>query len=77
MLFPYLLGALAFLVGIPVWRAQRRPKPELVQAAVKRAIFGLVLLDATMATAMAGVAGLAIALLLLPAMYLGRWLYST
>jgi 4-hydroxybenzoate polyprenyltransferase len=77
VLFPYLLVALAFLVGIPVMRAQQRPKPELVQAAVKRAIFGLVLLDATLATALAGVAGLAIALLLLPAMYLGRWLYST
>lgn len=77
ILFPYLLVALAFLVGIPVARALEVPKPELVQAAVKRAIFGLVLLDATLATAVAGAAGLAIALLVFPAMYLGRWLYST
>lgn len=77
LLFPYFLVVSAFIVGIPVFRALERPKPELVQAAVKRAIFGLVLLDATLATAVAGIAGLAITLLVVPAIFLGRRIYST
>src|SRR5207249_9343623 len=44
--FPYLLVLLGFLVGIPVCQAISRPSPSNVQAAVKRAIFGLVVLDA-------------------------------
>jgi 4-hydroxybenzoate polyprenyltransferase len=77
VLFPYLLVALGFLVGFPVCRAIDRPVPERVQAAVKRAIFGLVILDAVLATALAGTVGLALVLLLVPALYLGRWVYST
>jgi hypothetical protein len=53
-LFPYSLVALGFWVGIPLWQAIEQPGPFRVQAAVKRAIFGLVLLDATLATALAG-----------------------
>jgi 4-hydroxybenzoate polyprenyltransferase len=77
LLFPYLLVALGFLVGIPAYRAISRPGPSNVQSAVKRAIMGLVILDATLATAVAGIAGLGILVLLLPALYLGRWIYST
>jgi 4-hydroxybenzoate polyprenyltransferase len=77
LLFPYLLVGLGFVVGIPVCRAIRRPVPERVQAAVKQAILGLVLLDAVLATALAGTVGLALVLLLLPALYVGRWVYST
>jgi 4-hydroxybenzoate polyprenyltransferase len=76
-LFPYLLVGLGFLVGLPVCQAINRPTPPAVQTAVKRAIFGLVLLDATLATAVAGIVGLGLLVLLLPAMYLGRWIYST
>jgi 4-hydroxybenzoate polyprenyltransferase len=76
-LFPYLLVALGFLVGIPVCRAITEPAPKHVQAAVKRAIMGLVVLDAVLATALAGSVGLLILALLLPALYLGRWIYST
>jgi len=76
-LFPYLLAALGLLVGIPAGEAVARPAPAQVQAAVKRAIMGLVVLDAVLATALAGSIGLVILLLLLPALYLGRWLYST
>jgi 4-hydroxybenzoate polyprenyltransferase len=76
-LFPYLLAAFAFYVGRPVGRAVSRPTPERVQAAVKRAVLGLVLLDAILATALAGPVGLVVALLLVPALYLGRWVYST
>jgi 4-hydroxybenzoate polyprenyltransferase len=76
-LFPYLLVGLGFLVGIPVSQAIAEPAPKRVQAAVKRAILGLVVLDAVLATVFAGISGLLILLLLLPALYLGRWLYST
>ncbi len=75
--FPYLLVALGFFVGLPVHRAIVQPSPARVQAAVKRAIFGLIVLDAVLATALAGNAGLVILLLLLPAATLGRWIYST
>jgi 4-hydroxybenzoate polyprenyltransferase len=77
VLFPYLLVGLGFLVGIPVWNAITWPTPSHVQSAVKRAIMGLVVLDAVLATALVGPAGLLILVLLLPALYLGQWVYST
>jgi 4-hydroxybenzoate polyprenyltransferase len=76
-LFPYLLVAFAFSVGRAVMRAIARPLPEYVQAAVKRAVLGLVLLDAILAASLAGTPGLFLALLLLPAAQLGRRIYST
>lgn len=76
-LFPYLLVAFGFFVGIPVLNAIHRPLPAKVQAAVKRAVLGLVLLDAILATSLAGFLGLSVALLLVPSYYLGRWIYST
>jgi 4-hydroxybenzoate polyprenyltransferase len=77
VIFPYLLLGLGFLLGVPVVRAINRPIPALVQPAVKRAILGLVILDAALATALAGSLGLILLLLLLPTLYLGRWIYST
>ena len=79
VLFPYLLVALGFAVGLPVCRAVAGPTPPHVQAAVKRALMGLVVLDAVLATAVAGAAGLVILLLLVPILLLGRWrwLYAT
>jgi len=76
-LFPYLLVALAFAVGIPAWKAIETPTPPHVQAAVKRAIMGLVGLDAVLATGLAGSVGLVLLLLLWPALWLGKRLYST
>jgi 4-hydroxybenzoate polyprenyltransferase len=76
-LYPYLLVTLGFLVGFPVCQAIVTPAPPRVQAAVKRAIMGLVILDAVLATPFAGLWGLLLLLLLLPALYLGRWIYST
>jgi 4-hydroxybenzoate polyprenyltransferase len=76
-LFLYLLVGLGFLIGLPVCRAIAQPTPVHVQAAVKRAIMGLVALDASLATIYAGLAGLAILLLLIPALCLGSWIYST
>jgi 4-hydroxybenzoate polyprenyltransferase len=77
VLFPYLLVGLGFLVGLPVGWAMSEPTPTRVQRAVKRAILGLVVLDAVLATALVGVWGLLLLVLLVPALYLGRWIYST
>jgi 4-hydroxybenzoate polyprenyltransferase len=76
-LFPYLLAILGFLVGLPVCQAIVTPTPPHVQAAVKRAIMGLVVLDAVLAIPFAGLWGLLLLVLLVPALYLGRWIYST
>jgi 4-hydroxybenzoate polyprenyltransferase len=77
VLFPYLLVAFGFFVGRPAAWAWAQPEPARVQAAVKRAVLGLIVLDAILATAVAGTAGLALLLLLPPALVLGQWLYST
>ena len=75
--YPYLLVLFGFIVGTPIVAAIRNPTPKSVQAAVKRSIFGLVLLDAILATAFVGWPGLMIVLLLIPAVLLGKWVYST
>jgi 4-hydroxybenzoate polyprenyltransferase len=75
--FPYFVAGFIFYVGTPVVRAIRRPEPKPVQAAVKRSILGLVVLDAVLATAFVGWPGLLILLLLPPALWLGKWVYST
>jgi 4-hydroxybenzoate polyprenyltransferase len=77
VLFPYLLVALGFLIGVPATQAIAEPKPARVQLAVKRALLGLVVLDAVLATALSGATGLLILILLFPVLYLGRWIYST
>lgn len=76
-LFPYLLVAFGLFLGGRIVRAIRDPSPGFVQAAVKSAVLGLVVLDALAASALAGSAGLLILLLLPPGLWLGRWLYST
>jgi 4-hydroxybenzoate polyprenyltransferase len=76
-LFPYLLVGLGFWLGIPMTQAIAQPKPARVQGAVKRALAGLIVLDAVLATALAGSAGLILLALLPPMLLLGRWLYST
>ena len=69
--------AFGFLVGLPISRAVRKPGPREVQAAVKRCVLGLVALDAVLAVAFLGAGGLAVLLLLPPALALGKWVYST
>jgi 4-hydroxybenzoate polyprenyltransferase len=76
-LFPYLLVVFGFWVGGPVLRAVRKPTPDRVQAGVKRSIFGLVVLDALLASVFVGTWGLLLVLLLPPALLLGKWVYST
>jgi 4-hydroxybenzoate polyprenyltransferase len=75
--FPILVVAFGFYIGMPIAAAVQRPDPKRVQAAVKRCILGLVVLDAVLATAFVGWPGLLILLLLPPALLLGKWVYST
>ena len=75
--YPLLMVAFGFIVGLPVERAVRNPSPGHVQAAVKRLILGLVLLDAVLAVGLVGWHGLLIVLLLPPGLWLGKWVYST
>lgn len=75
--YPYLVAGWILYVGTPVAAALGRPDPKRVQHAVKRGIFGLVLLDAALATAFVGPPGLLIVLLLVLAVWLGRRVYST
>ena len=76
-LYPYLLIVLAILIGSALAKAVTLPTAEVTQSAVRTCIFGLVGLDAVLATAFYGPAGLLILLLLVPAILLGRKVYST
>jgi 4-hydroxybenzoate polyprenyltransferase len=75
--FPYLFAGFAVYIGFPIVSAIQQPTPRTVQRAVKRCILGLIVLDAILATAFVGPPGLLIGLLLLPALWLGKWVYST
>jgi 4-hydroxybenzoate polyprenyltransferase len=77
LLFPYLLVVFGFYLAAAIVPAIRSPAPNRVQSAVKRALLGLVLFDALLACSLVGTLGLLLALLILPGIYLGRWLYST
>jgi 4-hydroxybenzoate polyprenyltransferase len=77
MLYPLGLIVWGTVVGQPVFDALVEPSPSHVQRAVKTCILGLIGLDALIAFALVGWSGLGIVLLLLPAIFLGRWIYST
>jgi 4-hydroxybenzoate polyprenyltransferase len=73
-----LLGLLMVTVLRRCAAAAMDPAPQKVQAGVKHAILSLIWLDAATTIAMASPAhGIAIAALLVPALLLGRWVYST
>ncbi len=60
--------------GLAVWD----PRPPVVQAAVKNCIFALIVIDAGACFAVQDTAqACLILLLLLPTMFLGRFIYST
>jgi 4-hydroxybenzoate polyprenyltransferase len=76
--FWLLLAVLAFPVMRRCGAAVIDPVPEKVQAAVKHSILTLIWLDAALVLVAAGpLYGIAIAALLIPALVLGRWVYST
>jgi len=68
---------IAMLIGWRCLRAVLEPRPPLVQAAVKNCIFSLIVLDAGVCTFQDMHAALAILALLIPTMFLGRFIYST
>ena len=77
-LYWLLLALLMFSVLRRCGTAAFDPVPEKVQAAVKHSILSLIWLDAATTLAVAGpVYGIAVAALLIPALVLGRWVYST
>jgi 4-hydroxybenzoate polyprenyltransferase len=75
--FRYLLALTGFWVGLAVWQAIEAPTAERVQLAVTRAILGIIGLDAALATGLAGPPGLVLLLCAIPAVLVGRWIYST
>jgi len=76
-LYVALLGLWTLVIAVPAARAISEPSPARVQAAVKTCILGLIGLDAILAFGLAGWPGLLILLLLVPALLIGRWVYST
>jgi 4-hydroxybenzoate polyprenyltransferase len=69
---------LAGLVGMRCGRAIIDPSPRMVQVAVKTSIMSLILLDAAAATPLGDPTwAFTIVALLVPSMFLGRWIYST
>jgi 4-hydroxybenzoate polyprenyltransferase len=76
-LHPYLCAGLLLLLARPAIASFAAPNPMQVQQFVKQSIFGLVYLDAALAIALAGPYGLFVIFWHLPAVILGRRLYST
>jgi len=76
--WPLFAAALAGLIAYRCLRAIVSPTPAMVQRAVKQAILSLIVLDAAVCFAFRGLGwSVLILLLLLPTLFLGRWIYST
>ncbi len=73
-----LAGILLGVVGYRMMRAIAAPRPESVQLAVKTAIIGVIVFDAALVASARG-PGLSVPVLvlLIPAVWFGKWLYST
>lgn len=78
-----LLACLVIVIALTIDRrllqAIQNPSPTYVQAAVKLMLLSIITLDATIVLAATGAfaPALAVALLIVPAMFIGRWLYLT
>jgi 4-hydroxybenzoate polyprenyltransferase len=71
-------GLIAVLIAWRCGRAVITPSPGNVQAAVKHCILSLILLDAVVVFAVrGGFWAVMVMLLTVPAMLIGRWIYST
>ena len=78
MIWPTLLVLLMISVVRRCVMAIVDPKPANVQSAVKHSIFSLVVLDAAVVLATHGPqAAICVVVLLLPTVFLGKWIYST
>ena len=72
------LAILAFRIFQKNWSAIRAPGPQTIQTAVKTAILSLVWLHFGLLLGIRGwLAGLIVGLFWVPAVSLGRWIYST
>jgi 4-hydroxybenzoate polyprenyltransferase len=79
---PHLLALLLIVMNLTVLRrcalALTDPSPQRVQMAVKHSILSLIWLDAAVCAAVAPLPySIGVAALLIPALVLGRWVYST
>lgn len=73
-----LLGLLSIAVFRRVWAAIQTPEPRFVQTAVKQAIMTLIVYDAAICLMYTNVwYSLGVLALVVPAVFLGRWIYST
>lgn len=70
------LSLLSLFVNL-MQAAVHEPTPGRIQSAVRTALLGIIGLDAFLAAAFVGWPGLLILALLLPALFLGRYVYST
>jgi 4-hydroxybenzoate polyprenyltransferase len=77
--FPYVLVVLGFVLAVPIAQAVEDPSPRRVQAAVRRQLMGVIVLDAALASATAGTVGLVVLGLLIPSLLLawGRRMSAT
>lgn len=71
------LVAFALLLARSIGSVVEKSEPSRVGAAVKLAIFGIIILDAALAAGLAGPVGWLTLLFWPPAAWLGRYLYST
>ena len=73
-----LWAGIAILIGWRFVRAVMKPTPRFVQSAIKTGILSIIVLDATVVFGIHGCwPAIAILLLLVPAILLGCWIYST
>jgi 4-hydroxybenzoate polyprenyltransferase len=71
-------GLMAIMIGWRGLRAVIDPLPVYVQGAVKQCLISLIVLDAAVCLGIRGpYYGASIVLLVVPTMFLGRWIYST
>ncbi len=73
-----LIGILGVYTGLRCFQTVAEPEAEVIQSAVKHCILSLVILDAAICYVVWDLQGaVAVLTLLIPAMALGRWIYST
>lgn len=77
----FALGVIVLTIDRRLFRAINDPRPELVQVAIRTSLLSIIMLDATLVSAKLGVAGtgyaIAIAALIVPALFVGRWIRLT